>query len=125
MIFDTDVIIFAHRGNIKASEIIINTEDRQISIITYMELLQGARDKKHLKIILRFIQHFGFEVLNINANIGSRALLYVETFCLSHKMVMADALIAATAVEYNEKFLSGNTKHFTFISELDLCRFYP
>ena len=125
MIFDTDVLIFAHRGNTKASDIIVNTDDRQISIITYMELLQGARDKKHLKIILRFIRDFGFEVLNINANIGNRALLYVEIFCLSHKMVMADALIAATAVEYNKKFISANVKHFSFIPELDLCRFYP
>jgi predicted nucleic acid-binding protein len=41
MLFDTDVIIWAFRGNSEAQHEINNAKPRQISIITYMELLQG------------------------------------------------------------------------------------
>ena len=45
MIFDTDVMIWAFRGNEKALDAIDNAPSRAISAVTYMELLQGVRNK--------------------------------------------------------------------------------
>ena len=45
MIFDTDVMIWAFRGNAKALDAIDNATTRSISSVTYMELLQGVRIK--------------------------------------------------------------------------------
>ena len=43
MIFDTDVMIWAFRGNEKALDAIDRAVMRSISAVTYMELLQGPR----------------------------------------------------------------------------------
>jgi len=38
---------------------------------------------------------------------------------------LADALIAATAIVYSEKLLSGNTKHYKHIPNIQLEKFTP
>ena len=45
MIFDTDVMIWAFRGNSRALKSIDDAGSRAISAVTYMELLQGVRNK--------------------------------------------------------------------------------
>ena len=45
MLFDTDVLIFVQRGNVKAAALIESAEQRYISTQTYMELLQSAKNK--------------------------------------------------------------------------------
>ena len=120
MIFDTDVLIWVQRGNTKAANIIDKTKERYISILTYMELLQGAKNKnEHLKI-KDFLQNYGFIILPISENIGYRAAIYIEEYSLSCGMRIGDALIAATAIENNKKLISGNSKHYKIIKELDL-----
>ena len=54
-----------------------------------------------------------------------RSMLYVEEFSLSHSMQLADALIAATAVQYNEVLLTANDKHYRHIPNIQLKRFVP
>ena len=48
MIFDTDVMIWAFRGNGKALDAIDEATTRSISSVTYMELLQGVRNKAEM-----------------------------------------------------------------------------
>ncbi|MDA8142138.1 MAG: type II toxin-antitoxin system VapC family toxin [Desulfobacteraceae bacterium] len=125
MIFDTDIFIWAQRGNAKAAMIMEKEESRFLSVQTYMELLQGARSKNQHKQIKDFLTSFGFDVLPLTENIGHRASIYVEEYTLSSGIRSADAIIAATAVENNLILVSSNVKHFKAIKDLQLKPFKP
>lgn len=125
MIFDTDILIWVQRGNEKAANLIEKDEDRYLSIHSYMELLQGAKNKTQHKYIKDFISEFEFSILPLTENIGHRALIYVEEYALSSNMRAGDVIIAATAVENNKLLVSSNTKHFKVVKELQLKNFKP
>lgn len=101
------------------------SEDRFLSIQTYMELLQGAGNKTQHKYVKDFISLFGFTILPFTENIGHRAAIYIEEYTLSSGLRSADAIIAATAVENNLTLVSGNKKHFRMIKELNFKGFTP
>ena len=125
MIFDTDIFIWVQRGNAKAARIMQNSEFRYLSIQTYMELLQGAKNKTHHKHIKDFLTTYNFIILPFSENIGHRASIYLEEYALSSGMRAGDAIIAATAVENNLRLVSGNAKHFRMIKDLKLKVFRP
>ena len=58
MVFDTDIFIWAQRGNNKAAGIIDTIDSRYLSVQSYMELLQGARNKKQHQYIKNFLFDF-------------------------------------------------------------------
>ena len=125
MIFDTDVLIWVFRGNAKAARAVDRADERAICLVTYMELLQGARDKREIKAVKSFLADMQFRTLPLSENIGHRASIYMEEYGLSTSMGMADVLIAATVIEANEHLLTGNDKHYKAVRELALKRFRP
>jgi predicted nucleic acid-binding protein len=125
MIFDTDIFIWAQRGNEKAARIMEKAEDRFLSIQTYMELMQCAKNKTQHKYVKDFISSFGFVVLPFTENIGHRASIYIEEYTLSSGLRSGDAIIAATAVENNLTLTSSNLKHFRAIKDLSFKSFKP
>lgn len=125
MIFDTDIFIWVQRGNEKAARLMEKYEDRTLSIQTYMELMQNAKNKMQHKYVKDFISSYNFTVLPLNENIGHRASIYVEEYTLSSGLRAGDALIAATAVDNNSPLVSSNAKHFRVIKDLRLKTFKP
>lgn len=125
MLLDTDVLIWVFRGNPKAAKVVESADERQISVVTYMELVQGARDRQEVRAIKSFLSAFGFEVVPLSENIGHRASIYVEEYGLGMAVRVADALIAATAVEHNHTLCSGNRRHYRSIQDLELRPFRP
>jgi hypothetical protein len=125
VIFDTDVLIWALRGNRRAGKTIDEEGEPKVSIISYMELVQGARDKAELNAIRSFLRESGFTVLPLSESIGSLALDYLEDYALSGSLELADALIAATAVSGDEPLCTANTKHYRPLSDLTLKPFRP
>jgi len=122
---DTDVLIWYMRGNKNARAAIYQIEKPAISIITQMELVQGLRNKQEQIVLHRFLDQFGFNVCSMSDAISYRALFLMEEWRLSHHMLLADALIAATAIEHGLTLLSGNEKHFRFLKQLKLKSFQP
>ena len=120
MLFDTDILIAVQRGHAKAADLINKAQSRKISVFTYMEFLQGARDRRQLILCQSFLRDLGFETLALTGNIGHRAAIYVEQYALSHCMRAGDAMIAATASEHGLTLTTGNAKHFRHIPGLEL-----
>ena len=90
-----------------------------------MELIKGARDKRELLSIRRYLNDIGFRIVPICENISHRALIYMEEHALKSGMNMADALIAATAVVNTLSLCTANDKHYKVISDLQLSVFRP
>jgi len=112
MIFDTDVMIWAFRGNAKALDSIDAADERAISAVTYMELLQGVRNRREMLEMKRFLGRLGFSVLPVDVNVSNRAVAIMEETALKSDLGVCDALIFGTACEKGETLLSGNQKHF-------------
>ena len=125
MMYDTDILIWVQRGNAKAAKIIETDDDKFISVQTYMELLQGAKNKLQHTYIKDFLTEFEFILLPLTENIGHRAMIYVEEYALLSNMRAGDAIIAATSIENNLILVSSNAKHFKVVKELQLNIFRP
>jgi len=125
MIFDTDVLIWVFRGNPRSAALVEETEERFLSVVSYMELLQGAQDKAEVRAIEAFLADAGFQMTPLSENIGHRTSIYMEEFGLKAGMKLGDALLAATAVENHLTLCTANRRHYRPISELELMIFQP
>ena len=125
MIFDSDVMIWAFRGNRRALKAIDDAKLRAISSVTYMELLQGVRNKVEMREMKKFLSKLSFSTLPITANISSRAVAIMEETALRSDLGVCDALIFATACETGETLLSGNKRHFKEVALLNAEEFKP
>jgi hypothetical protein len=125
MLFDTDVLIWILRGNAKAASRVEEARERRVSVITLMELMGGARDRKEVRLIKDFLADFDFVTLPLTENIGHRAVIYIEEHGLKSGLRMADALLAATAAENNMALVSGDTRRYRALADLRLVSFRP
>ena len=125
MIIDTDVLIWYLRGNAKAKTFVESSIPFSISVITYMEIIQGMKNKEEFKIFQKQIQRWNTNILQLNQEISSRSMFYVQEYYLSHSIMLADALIAATVVQNGEVLLTANDKHYIFIPNIECKKFIP
>ena len=88
-----------------------------------MELLQGAKNKQEQKALMNQLKAFGAEILQINEQVSILASQLVRSFSLSHGITIADALIAAAALDCKDILFTANTKHFKFIPKLETKQF--
>ena len=124
-IFDTDILINVGRGKTEAIsclQTLAQTSTPAISVVTQMELIVGCRDKPELQTLTSFFKRF--QTLKITEQISVKAVELLNQYRLSHGLLIADALIAAPALETNENFITGNQKDFRFIGGLKLLS-YP
>jgi hypothetical protein len=56
MLIDSDVLIWYIRGNRNAQNAINNNIPFKISVINYMEVIQGIKDKKELKLFQKYLK---------------------------------------------------------------------
>jgi predicted nucleic acid-binding protein len=126
MLFDTDVLIWFVRGHEgAAAQLKWMPLPWKISVVTYIELVQGCRNKQELALLKKGLDSYGTEILPITPIISETATQLIEGLTLSCGLQLADALIAATAIEYRLRLLSGNAKHFREIEALSFEKFDP
>ena len=97
LLCDTCVIIdFMNGRSQELDQLINNGSILFINSIIEMELLQGARDKKELRIIEKKLHVF--RLLTMQQDIFDLATEYVRNYRLSHHLALPDAIIGATAI---------------------------
>ncbi|MCL1966753.1 MAG: PIN domain-containing protein, partial [Fibromonadales bacterium] len=96
-----------------------------ISVVCYMELVQGMRNKKELVLLKKYLKLWEVEIVQITSEISEMAMDFVEKYFLSNSMELQDALIASTSLVHNEILLTGNEKHYQFLPKIQINRFVP
>ncbi len=125
MLFDTDIFIWVQRGNPRAAQLIEAEDERLLSGQSYMELLQGAENRRQHEQTRSFLRDFGFSTLPLSENIGHRAAIYIEEYGLTGGLGAGDAIVAATAVEHGLVLCTSNARHFNPIQDLKVKIFRP
>jgi predicted nucleic acid-binding protein len=125
MIIDTDVLIWYMRGNEKAYEIIENSHTFFISVVTYLELVQGMRNKKELNNLRKALHGWNAQILYLSEEISAKAMFLVEQHFLSHSIQLADAFIGATAIANGYPILTANDRHYKIMKDIQIKKFRP
>ena len=123
LLVDSDVLIWYMRGNKKAFEVIENLNSFSISVVTYMELVQGMKNKHELNCLRQALRSWNASVIYISEEISAKAMFYVEQHFLSHSLELADALIGASAIAHGLTLLTGNDKHYKVLGNLEITKF--
>ncbi len=118
MLVDTDVLIWHLRGLPKATRTLDALDQLTISAATYLELLQGFRNRAEMVAVQKSLALRNTTRLPLTPPITERAIGLMETLTLSHGLQLGDALIAATALEHGLTVLTANAKHFRAIDGL-------
>ncbi len=96
----------------------IGQDQLAISVITQAELYFGARNKTELGNIK---QHLALlDTISIETAICENFIILMEQYSLSHKLAIPDALIASTALVFQQELYTLNLKDFRFIAGLKL-----
>ena len=125
LMIDSDILIWYMRGNQKAYKMIEEQNGFFISVVSYMELVQGMQNKKELTLFRKSLRSWNAKILYINEDISAKAMFFVEQHYLSHSIVLADALIGATAIANGLKLLTANIKHYKILKNIELQSFKP
>jgi len=122
VLLDTNILIEVYRGNFEIINTVIKIGQQNIAIsdVTKSELFFGARNKDELRIIKKDLTKL--IGISITEDISNLAVQLVEKYCLSHKLSLPDALIAATALQNNIELYTLNVKDFKFIKGLKLVK---
>lgn len=117
---DTCILIDYLRGKEEARVRLSSdrTKGLGMSAITYMELMVGARNKNEVIAIKKAFADF--EIIELTEAISVKARNLIEKFTKSHGLLIPDALIAATALEFEIPLSTLNISDFKFIPNLTL-----
>lgn len=123
MLIDTDVLIWHLRGYPQATRRLDQLVSFTVSAVTYLELVQGMRNRAELAAVKKMLEKRNATILPLTEGITQQAISLMETLTLSHGLQLVDALIAATAREHHLPVLTGNVKHFAAVQGLLIERF--
>jgi predicted nucleic acid-binding protein len=125
VVVDTDILIEASRAVEEALACLDQLEDRSelaVSAVTEMELVVGCRDKAELRALDKFLNRF--QVISLSERMSDAAVDLLRRYRLSHGLLIADAVIAATALVLDTPLISKNQRDYRFIAGLNLLS-YP
>lgn len=125
MLVDTDVLIWHLRGYPNATRRLDELGTLTLSAVSYLEVLQGIRNKSELTAVKKMLDKRSATLLPLTEAITLRAIGLMESLILSHGLQMGDALIASTAIEHQLPVLTGNVKHFGAVGGLQIEAFVP
>jgi len=119
IVLDINILIEILKNNQVTLKIVNDFEQElAISSITVMELFYGARDKKELEKLKKFVKLF--TVIDLDKDISQTSTTLIETYAKSHSLSIPDSLIASTCKIHNLTLFTYNKKDFKYINDLIL-----
>lgn len=121
VVVDTDILIDVGRDIEQAVnylDALVEQMALAVSVVTEMELIVGCRDKAELRKVERFLRRF--HVLPVTEIVSTQGVELLKEYRLSHGLLIADALIAATALSSDAFLASKNQRDYRFITDLKL-----
>jgi len=126
VLVDTDILIDVGRKGTEAVGYLEHMEQQAtlgVSVITQMELIVGCRNKREFRILERFLRRF--RIVTLNEAIAATGVTLLRQYRLSHGLLIADALIAATALTIASPLVTKNQQDYRFIEGLELLPYPP
>lgn len=105
-LFDTNVLIDYLNGRLEAQSEIDRHRQRLISVVTWMEVLAGARSDAEEDVIELFLRDF--TLVELSRPIARAAVALRRT----RRVRLPDAIIWATAQHESALLVTRNTKDF-------------
>lgn len=118
-LLDTNILSKIFYGNVDVKNFVDNL-DVGIETVVYIECIQGSISNSDKRRIKRSLQKLKFYPLT--NDIAQKAIELIDGHSNSHGLFLADAIIAATALEYDLILITYNAKHFQFIKGLKLLK---
>jgi predicted nucleic acid-binding protein len=125
VLVDSDILIDLAADSKSAVDSIKTLEAEftlAVSTITVMELTVGCRNKTELRSVEKLLDRF--EIIPLSEQVSSMSINLIKKYRLSHGLLIADALIASTAITNDIPLASKNQRDYIFISGLNLLS-YP
>jgi predicted nucleic acid-binding protein len=125
LVIDTDILIDVARGRVSAAstlQALQQTYSIAISSITQMELIVGCGNKAERRGLDQLLSLF--PIIKLTVQISDLAVSLLRQCRLSHRLLIPDALSAATALAENTAFITKNQRDYRFIDGLNLLA-YP
>jgi predicted nucleic acid-binding protein len=91
-----------------------------INTVVYIELIQGSIKKRQRNSVKKFLSRI--ISCHLTPAISKRSIRLIDKYSSSEGLFLADALIAATAIEHDLKLVTFNTKDFQFIKDLSVIK---
>jgi tRNA(fMet)-specific endonuclease VapC len=117
---DTNILIEFYKNNSRVVYELrhIGLNQLPVSAISQAELYHGAINKVELSKIKK---HLGLlHIFSVDVTVSTQFIELMETYSLSHKLSIPDALIASTALVHKIDLYTLNLKDFRFIKGLNL-----
>jgi hypothetical protein len=105
-LFDTNILIDHLNGVTKATREIHHSQNAAISMITWIEVMTGAKTQSEEVILRAFLANF--QVLPVSSAVAEQAALNRR----QKKIKMPDAIILATAEVAGRVLVTRNVKDF-------------
>lgn len=115
---DSDILIDLSRGNIPAGQYVDSLGNWSVSIISGLELLAGAKDKREVTEIDMMLGTY--KPVPVRPEIGEPAYNLMKTYSKANGLDPCDAMIAATAIYEGLKLATKNDRHFGDIGGLEI-----
>ena len=118
---DTDIIINYLKGGRNAQDFFMSIIDESalgfFSVITEAELLSGSRNADDESAIYSILDCM--EPIEVERNIAVTAGNLRQKYHARYRTELPDAIIAATAYEYDLVLTTANEKHFNMFKDIE------
>lgn len=118
-LIDTNIFIAILKGDANLKSF-VESMACAIDTIVYLELIQGAKDKREVRIIEKYLTKY--QLIYFDKIISQTATDLIRSYSKSHNLMLGDAIIAATCLENDLTLVTFNTKDFRFIKGLKILK---